>query len=141
MSGAKRGHLTSTLRSYRYHDSESPPSLAPARTDKRYAARTSNVPRVLFFLLGKRESNGGGSPAGNWPSSTGGPARSLNGAIGYGSGGGGGGGVGGAAGGINMTPDDPAPDEEFALAVTQKAQVSTSSCLSWRRGELSKIPD
>ncbi|XP_011333563.2 uncharacterized protein LOC105277101 isoform X2 [Ooceraea biroi] len=74
--------------------------------------------RVASLKKGKRESTGGGNPAGNWPSSTGGPVRPLNSTVGYGGSGVG----GGAAGGTNMTPDDPAPDEEFALAVTQKAQ-------------------
>jgi len=87
---------------------------------RRYVAHTSNVPRIFSFS-GKRESTGGGNPAGNWPSSTGGPVRPLNSTVG--GGGGGVGGYGGTAGGTNMTPDDPAPDEEFALAVTQKAQV------------------
>lgn len=67
----------------------------------------------IFFSAGKRESIGGGNPVGNWPSSTGGPVRPLNSTVGYGV----------AAGGANMTPDDPAPDEEFALAFAQKAQV------------------
>lgn len=58
---------------------------------------------------GKRESNGGGNPLGNWPSSTGGPVRPLNSTV-------------GGQGAANMTPDDPAPDEEFALAIAQKAQ-------------------
>ncbi|XP_011260825.1 uncharacterized protein LOC105254043 isoform X3 [Camponotus floridanus] len=66
---------------------------------------------VRRLFLGKRESTGGGNPAGNWPSSTGGPVRPLNSTV-----------CGGGAGGTNMTPDDPAPDEEFALAVAQKAQ-------------------
>ncbi|XP_029679460.1 uncharacterized protein LOC115245325 isoform X3 [Formica exsecta] len=61
---------------------------------------------------GKREFTGGGNPVGNWPSSTGGPVRPLNSTVCS----------DGAAGGTNMTPDDPAPDEEFALAVAQKAQ-------------------
>lgn len=30
-----------------------------------------------------------------------------------------------------MTPDDPAPDEEFALAVAQKAQVRLAA-YHWR---------
>lgn len=63
--------------------------------------------------LGKRESIGGGNPVGNWPSSTGGLGRPLGSTVG-----------GGAAGGGNMTPDDPAPDEEFALAIAQKSQVN-----------------
>ncbi|EFN74083.1 Protein piccolo [Camponotus floridanus] len=67
--------------------------------------------RGASLKKGKRESTGGGNPAGNWPSSTGGPVRPLNSTV-----------CGGGAGGTNMTPDDPAPDEEFALAVAQKAQ-------------------
>ncbi|GAB1862970.1 Protein piccolo [Camponotus japonicus] len=67
--------------------------------------------RGASLKKGKRESTGGGNPAGNWPSSTGGPVRPLNSTV-----------YGGGAGGTNMTPDDPAPDEEFALAVAQKAQ-------------------
>lgn len=67
----------------------------------------------IFSSSGKRESIGGGNPVGNWPYSTGGPLRPLNSTVDG----------GGTAGGTNMTPDDPAPDEEFALAVAQKAQV------------------
>lgn len=67
----------------------------------------------IFSSLGKRESIGGGSPVSNWPYTTGGPVRPLSSNVGG----------GGAAGGTNMTPDDPAPDEEFALAITQKTQV------------------
>ncbi|XP_071570518.1 uncharacterized protein [Temnothorax nylanderi] len=68
--------------------------------------------RGASLKKGKRESIGGGSPFGSWPYSTGGPIRPLCSNVGG----------GGAAGGTNMTPDDPAPDEEFALAVAQKAQ-------------------
>ncbi|XP_011687218.1 PREDICTED: uncharacterized protein LOC105449622 isoform X1 [Wasmannia auropunctata] len=68
--------------------------------------------RGASLKKGKRESIGGGNLVGNWPYSTGGPIRPLGSTVGG----------GGAAGGTNMTPDDPAPDEEFALAVAQKAQ-------------------
>ncbi|KAG7206474.1 hypothetical protein KM043_003819 [Ampulex compressa] len=68
--------------------------------------------RGASLKKGKRETTGGGNPGGNWPSSTGGPGRPVNGTSGYGA----------ATGGVTMSPDDPAPDEEFAIAITQKAQ-------------------
>ena len=72
------------------------------------------ITRVSFYLVsGKREGAGGGNPVGNYPPSTGCPSRVVNSTAGYGA----------APGGANMSPEDPAPDEEFALAITQKTQV------------------
>ena len=69
---------------------------------------------MFLLFIGKRESGGSCTPIGEGPVEVGGPLRSLNESINN-----------GASGGANMSPDDPAPDEEFALAVIQRTQVST----------------
>ncbi|XP_076376389.1 uncharacterized protein LOC117225022 isoform X1 [Megalopta genalis] len=71
-----------------------------------------HLKRGTSLKKGKREAAGGGNGVGNCPASAGGAARIGNGTAGYGT----------APGGGNMTPEDLAPDEEFALAITQKAQ-------------------
>ncbi|XP_076303310.1 uncharacterized protein LOC143221730 isoform X2 [Lasioglossum baleicum] len=71
-----------------------------------------HLKRGTSLKKGKREAAGGGNCFGNSPSSTGGPPRISNSTAGDGT----------APGGGNMTPEDLAPDEEFALAITQKAQ-------------------
>ena len=71
-----------------------------------------HLKRGASLKKGKRESAGGGNPVGNYPPSTGCPPRVVNSTAGYGA----------APGGANMSPEDPAPDEEFALAITQKTQ-------------------
>ena len=68
---------------------------------------------IIIFFSGKREGGGSCSPIEEWPAEVGGPLRPLNEFA-----------SNGASGGVNMTPDDPAPDEEFALAISQKSQVS-----------------
>ncbi|XP_076236391.1 uncharacterized protein LOC143180510 [Calliopsis andreniformis] len=70
-----------------------------------------HLKRGASLRKGKREGIGGGNSIGNYPSSTGGPPRVINSTV-YGT----------APGGANMNAEDPAPDEEFALAITQKAQ-------------------
>lgn len=71
-----------------------------------------HLKRGASLKKGKRESIGGGNSINNYPPSIGGPPRVINSTAVYGT----------APGGSNMSPDDPAPDEEFALAITQKAQ-------------------
>nr|XP_034188727.1 tricalbin-1-like isoform X2 [Osmia lignaria] len=71
-----------------------------------------HLKRGASLKKGKRESTGGGNPTNNCPSFTGCSNRGTNNTTGYGS----------APGGANMTPEDTAPDEEFAIAITQKTQ-------------------
>lgn len=69
-----------------------------------------NIYFSLFFCAGKRDIIGGSSISN---CSIGGLSRAINNTGGYSV----------APGGANMTPEDTAPDEEFALAITQKTQV------------------
>ncbi|XP_053973613.1 uncharacterized protein LOC128873790 isoform X2 [Hylaeus volcanicus] len=71
-----------------------------------------HLKRGTSLKKGKREGTGSGNYIGNCPPSTGGPPRIINSTTGYGT----------APGGANMIPEDPAPDEDFALAITQKTQ-------------------
>ncbi|XP_043263343.1 tricalbin-3-like isoform X4 [Colletes gigas] len=68
-----------------------------------------HLKRGSSLKKGKREGTGSGNYIGNNPPSSGGSPRVTT---GYGT----------APGGANMIPEDPAPDEEFALAITQKTQ-------------------
>lgn len=69
-----------------------------------------------FFgsFVGKREATGGGYTTGISPGAIGGPPKAVNNTAGY---------VTAPSGGANMIPEDTIPDEEFALAITQKTQV------------------
>ncbi|KOX69793.1 Tricalbin-1, partial [Melipona quadrifasciata] len=61
---------------------------------------------------GKREITRGENSTGNCSNFIGGSACAVNNTVGYDT----------APGGANMIPDDTAPDEDFAVAVTQKTQ-------------------
>ncbi|XP_043477779.1 uncharacterized protein LOC122508474 isoform X2 [Leptopilina heterotoma] len=72
---------------------------------------TRHLKRGTSLKKGKREGSGSCSPIEECPFEEGGPLGPLNESV-----------SNGASGSINMTPDDSAPDEEFALAVNQKTQ-------------------
>lgn len=63
----------------------------------------------LSFFSGKREITRGGNCSGFIE----GPPKAINDTIRYGT----------VPGDANMIPEDTAPDEDFALAITQKYQV------------------
>ena len=65
----------------------------------------------LFFFSGKREITRGENSTANCSNLIG--ASAINNTVGYDT----------APGGANMIPDDTAPDEDFAVAITQKTQV------------------
>ncbi|KAK2576841.1 hypothetical protein KPH14_005474 [Odynerus spinipes] len=71
-----------------------------------------HLKRGASLKKGKREVVGGGSPVKTSPASAGASSKSLNGAPACST----------AGGPANMTLNDPAHDEEFALAIAQKTQ-------------------
>ncbi|XP_017880570.1 uncharacterized protein LOC108625242 isoform X2 [Ceratina calcarata] len=70
-----------------------------------------HLKRGASLKKGKREGNWMGNSTSNYPGSIGSSTKAVNNT-----------GNGTAPGGANMSPEDTATDEEFALAVTQKTQ-------------------
>ncbi|XP_015584742.1 uncharacterized protein LOC107262744 isoform X2 [Cephus cinctus] len=76
-----------------------------------------HLKRGSSLKKGRRESGGDSSLVGHWPGPSGASFRPFNDSSSCSP----------VITGTTMTPDDPAPDEEFALAVTQKAERDTEA--------------